>query len=122
MNRFYSPPPESELSESRVRNLVKTEFVDACSGFLDRLACAHVFDVERYDAMKLWLELLKRCYVLADDEIPQYTFRHLPTIFQVLEQEATYSSDQKVECRNALFELREIMRNLGMENEGGRPS
>lgn len=116
LNRFYIPPPESELSEDRVRNLVKSEFVDACSGFLDRLACAKVFDPERFDAIMLWSKLLRRCYSLAGMSIPSYTFRHFPTIRQFLEQEATYSQDQKLECDRALVQWSGLMGELGLDN------
>ena len=68
------------------------------SRFLDRLACAQVFDRELFEALLLWLDTLSRCYAAADLPMASSEFVHFDKIAGYLEQEATYSRTQRAEC------------------------
>lgn len=97
-NRFFRAPRESELADDEVRSHVRTEFFDVRSRFLDRLACAQVFDRELFEALLLWLDALRRCSTAADLPMVASDFDQFSTIAGYLEQEATYSRDQRAEC------------------------
>jgi hypothetical protein len=113
-NRFYNPPSASSLGEDEVRSHVRAEFFDVRNRFLDRLSCAQVFDRELFDALLLWLETLGRCYVAADLPMNASDFDRFNSISSYLEQEATYSRDQKTECAAAHLKWIGIMQQLNL--------
>ncbi|OYW74461.1 MAG: hypothetical protein B7Z37_17690 [Verrucomicrobia bacterium 12-59-8] len=109
-NPFFRPPRESTLGDDEVRSHVRAEFHDIRSRFLDRLACACVFDRERFEALLLWLDTLRRCYVAANLPMAASDFDKFSEIADYLEQEAAYSRDQRAECAAALSQWLGIMR------------
>ncbi|MGA2871113.1 MAG: hypothetical protein ABSF34_18380 [Verrucomicrobiota bacterium] len=109
-NQFFRPPRESTLADDEVRSYVRAEFFDVRSRFLDRLACAQVFDRERFDAVLLWLDTLRRCYAAANLPMPVTDLDQFSVIASYLEQEATYSADQRAECAAAHSQWVAIMR------------
>lgn len=119
-NPFFRPPRESTLRDDEVRSRVRAEFHDIRSQFLDRLACACVFDRERFDALLLWLDTLRRCYAAANLPMAASDFNQFSNIAGCLEQEATYSSDQREECATAHAQWLGIMRQYHLLPEEGR--
>jgi hypothetical protein len=109
-NPFFRPPRESTLGDDEVRSYVRAEFYDIRSRFLDQLACARVFDRERFEALMLWLDTLRRCYVAANLPMAASDFDQLNDISSYLEQEAAYSRDQRAECAAAHTQWLGIMR------------
>ena len=96
-NSFFRPPRESTLAGDEVRSHIRAEFFEVRSRFLDRLACARVFDRERFEALLLWLDTLRRSYAAADLPMPVSDCDQFSSIASYLEQEATYSRDQRAE-------------------------
>jgi len=119
-NPFFRPPRESTLGDDEVRSHVRAEFYDIRSRFLDRLACARVFDRERFEALLLWLDTLRRCYAAADLPMAASDFDQFSDIAGYLEQEATYSRDQRAECAAAHAQWLGIMRQFRLLPEEGR--
>jgi hypothetical protein len=113
-NRFFHPPRESDLADDEVRSRVRSELFDVRSRFLDRLACAQVFDRELFEALLLSLETLRRCYVAADLPMAASDFDQFSTIAGYLEQEATYSRDHRAECVAAQTRWLGIMRQFDL--------
>jgi len=97
-NPFYRPPRESTFADDEVRSKVRADFYSVKASFLDRLACARVFDGDRFEALLLWLDTLRRCCAAANVPMLESDFDHLDSISSYLEQEATYSKDQRDEC------------------------
>ena len=62
------------------------------------LACAQVFDAELFEALLLWLDTLEACSTAAGVLILASDFAQFGRVAAYLEQEATYSRDQRVEC------------------------
>lgn len=108
-NPFFMPPDESKLGDDEVRSHVRSEFFDIRSQFLDRLACAQVFDRERFQALLLWLDALRRCYAAAGLPMAASDFVQFDTIAGYLEQEAAYSRDQRAECAAAYAQWLKVM-------------
>lgn len=100
-NQFFRPPDESVLGDDEVRSRVRAEFFDVRTSFVERLACAQVFDTERFEALLLWLDTLRRCYSAADLPMQASDFSQFSAIADALEQESTYSRDQRAECAAA---------------------
>src|ERR1700744_42277 len=96
-NPFFKPPRESTLGDDEVRSHVRAEFYDIRSRFLDRLACARVFDRERFEALLFWLDTLRRCHAAADLPMAAADFDQFKDIASCLEQEAAYYRDQRAE-------------------------
>lgn len=109
-NSFFRPPPESTLGEDDVRSHVRAEFYDIRSRFLDRLACANVFDRERFEALLLWLDTLRRSCAAAGLPMAVSDFAQFSDIASYLEQEAAYSRDQRAECAAAHRQWLDMMR------------
>ena len=116
-NPFFRPPRESTLADDEIRSQVRAEFHDIQTRFLDRLACACVFDRERFEALLLWLDTLRRCYAAADLPMLASDFDQFRSIATYLEQEATYSKDQREECIAAHTRWLGIMRDYGQLQE-----
>jgi len=112
-NRFFKPPRESTIRDEEVCSRIRAEFYDVRTRFLDRLACAKVFDRELFVALLLWLDTLRRSCAAADIPMTESDFDSFSAIAQYLEQEATYSRDQRVECNAAQSEWHDIMRQYG---------
>lgn len=100
-NYFFRPPGESALGDDEVRSRVRAEFFDIRTRFLARLVCSQVFDGERFEALLLWLDTLRRCYSAADLPMQASDFSQFSAIADALEQGATYSRDQRAECAAA---------------------
>jgi hypothetical protein len=109
-NPFFRPPRESTLADDEVRSQVRAEFYDIQSRFVDRLACACVFDRERFEALLLWLDTLRRCYAAADLPMLKSDFDQFSKIATYLELEATHSKEQREECIAAHTRWLSIMR------------
>ncbi len=109
-NRFFHAPRESELADDEVRSRVRSDFFDVRSRFLDRLACAQVFDRELFEALLLSLDTLRRCYAAAELPMAASDFDQFNCIAGYLEQEATHSRDQRVECVAAHAQWVGVMR------------
>ena len=109
-NPFFRPPRESTLADDEVRSQVRAEFYDIQNRFLDRLACARIFDRERFEALLLSLDTLRRCCAAADLPMLTSDFDQFSSITTYLEQEATYSKDQREECVAAHTRWLNIMR------------
>lgn len=119
-NMFFRPPRESTLVDDEVRGHVRAEFFDIRSQFLDRLACACVFDRERFEALLLWLDTLRRCYAAADLPMAATDFEKFSDIAGYLEQEAAHSRDQRAECAAAHAQWLGIMRQYHLLPQGSR--
>jgi hypothetical protein len=74
------------------------------------LACANVFDRERFEALLLWLDTLQRSCAAADLPLADSDFDQFSEIAGHLEQEATYSRDQRAECAAAHARWLGVMR------------
>ncbi len=109
-NRFFRAPRESELADDEVRSYVRSQLFDVRSRFLDRLACAQVFDRELFEALLLWLDTLRRCYAAAELPMAASDFDQFNRIADYLEQEATHSRDQRAECLAAHTQWLGVMR------------
>lgn len=109
-NPFFKPPNEASLADDDVRSRVRAEFYDIRHRFLDRLACAQVFDRERFEALVLSLDTLRRSCAVAGVAMAESDFDQLTDIVGYLEQEAIYSPDQRLECAAAHAQWLDIMR------------
>lgn len=116
-NPFFRPPRESALGDEEVRGHVRAEFYDIRSRFLDRLACARVFDRERFEALLLWLDTLRRCCAAAGLPMAASDFDQFRAIADCLEQEAIYSPDQRAECAAAHAHWLDIIRQFNLSPE-----
>ena len=104
-NRFFKPPRESTIRDEEVCSRIRAEFYDVRTRFLDRLACAKVFDRELFVALLLWLDTLRRSCAAADIPMTESDFDSFSEIAQ--------SRDQRVECNAAQSEWHDIMRQYG---------
>jgi hypothetical protein len=109
-NRFFAPPRATTLADDEVRSYVRSELFYVRSRFVDRLACAQVFDRELFDAVILWLDTLSCCYAAANLPMASSDFSQFDSITGYLEQAATYSRDQRAECATAHMQWIAIMR------------
>ena len=100
-NPYFSPPRESTFGEEEVCSHVRSEFYNMRSCFLDRLACSQVFDRDRFEALLLWFDTLRRCCAVGGLPMAASDFDQFDTIADYLEQEATYSRNQRAECAAA---------------------
>jgi hypothetical protein len=119
-NPYFRPPPESKLGDEEVCSHVRAEFYDIRSRFLNRLACAQVFDRERFEALLLWLDTLRRCCAVAGSPMAASDLDQFDTIAGYLEQEATYSRNQRAECAEAHARWLGIMDQFRVLPEAGR--
>ena len=111
-NRFFRPPPASEFADSEARSYVRAEFFFTRDRFLDRLAAGQVFDAELFEALLLWLDTLQACCAAAGVPMLASDFARFDTIASYLEQEATYSRDQRAECAAARERWLGVMQRL----------
>lgn len=109
-NPFFKPPRESTLGDEAVRSYIRAQFYDVRSTFLDRLACANVFDRDRFEALLLWLDTLQRSCTASGSPMLPSDFDQFDSIANYLEQQATYSRDQKTECAATHAQWLSIMR------------
>lgn len=119
-NPYFRPPRESTLGEEEVCSHVRAEFYDIRQSFLDRLACAQVFDRDRFEALLLWLDTLQRCCAVGGLPMAASDFDHFDSIAGFLEQEATYSRNQQAECAAAHARWLGIMRQFRVLPEAGQ--
>ena len=108
-NPFFRPPRESTLADDEVRSQVRAEFYDIQSRFLDRLACACVFDRECFEALLLWLDTLRRCYAAADLPMLKPTLISSAKLQPILSSKET-PKEQREECIAAHTRWLRIMR------------
>lgn len=113
-NPYFQPTFEFELSEPEARSRIRSQFFDVRSRFLDRLACAQVFDGDLFDALLLWLDLLQRAYNTAGLAMSRSDFSQFDSIANYLEQEATHSPDQQAECAAAHAQWLDVMRQYNL--------
>jgi hypothetical protein len=118
-NPFFKPPNEASLADDDVRSRVRAEFYEIRSRFLDRLACAQVFDRDRFEALLLSLEALRRSSAVAGIPLAESDFDQFRDIASYLEQEATYSRNQRQECAAAHAQWIGIMRQVSLLPEQG---
>ncbi len=109
-NRFFHAPRESDIAEDDTRGRVRAELFDLRTRFLDRLACAEVFDPELFEALLLSLDALRRCYSAADIPMPRSDFSQFDIIANHLELQATHSRGQRAECAAAHSRWLALMR------------
>ena len=109
-SRFFHAPRESDLAEDDTRSRVRAEFFDLRTRFLDRLACAEVFDSELFEALLLSLDALSRCCSAADMPMPRSDFSQFDIIANHLELQATHSRNQRAECATARSRWLALMR------------
>jgi hypothetical protein len=107
---FFTPPAESSLESDEVRSHARAEFFRLRDEFLDRLACARVFDGDRFEALLLWLGTLEQCYARAGTPMSRSDLTQFHVILSYLENEAEHSRDQQKECAEALKRWSAIMR------------
>jgi len=117
-NPFFRPPRESTWGEDEVRGQIRAEFYDVRQHFLRRLACAQVFDSARFEALLLWLDALQRSCAAATVPMAASDFDEFTAIANHLEQEATYSRDQRAECAKAYERWLNVMRRFGLSHNG----
>jgi hypothetical protein len=116
-NPFFRPPDESTLDSDEVRSRVRAEFYESSEEFLTRLACARVFDSERFEAVLLWLDVLRQCYDAANLPMARSDFSKFSAIANYLETEAEYSRDQKEEFKKARQRWAAVMQQYQLSSE-----
>lgn len=107
------------MGDEAVRSHVRAEFYEIRSLFLDRRACARVFDRERLEAFLLRLGTLQRCNATDDLPMAASDFDQFFDIPSHLEQEATYSHDQRAECAATPARWISIVRQFHLQPEKG---
>ncbi|ADE53334.1 hypothetical protein [Coraliomargarita akajimensis] len=101
-NPYFKKTKENAFYDEEAFGYARSQFVDIKKTFLDRLACAQVFDRERFEAMILWLEELKEFHEKNYEPMEEYYLDGFHSIQNHLEIQSKYSTDQKEECTEAL--------------------
>ena len=101
MNPYFKDPPDSALYDEEAFGAARAEFFEVRDRFVDRLVCAQFFDSDRYEAVLLWLGVLKRFHEANAEPIPMTYFEPADLVTNHLEIQARYSKTQKSVCADA---------------------
>lgn len=113
MNPYFKEPPDSVLLNDDAFGSARAEFFENRDRFVDRLACAQYFDLERFEAMILWLKTLKRFHDANALPMLSIYFQEAGSISALLETQSRYSKTQRDACSVALVEWRGVLNAVG---------
>lgn len=114
MNPYFKAHPDSALFDDEAFSAARAEFFENRDRFINRLACAQYFDTERFEAMLLGLESLKRFHEANSEPMRPTYFERADSIANHLEIQSRYSKTQKQECAAALSRWHEVLKAFGV--------
>lgn len=101
---LFHPPSPSEMDDPATLGRVRAEMTDLRRRFLDRLACARVFDRDLYSSLISSIKTLRDCYRLAGRSFPEYDRHEANQIAVQLQNEVEHERDPMPECEEAYTE------------------
>jgi hypothetical protein len=108
-NPYFKKTKNNDFFDDEAFGFAKGQLVDIRKRFLDRLACAQHFDMERFEALILWLKELKKFHDHRYEPMEDFYFDDFLSIKGYLEIQSKYSTNQKEECTEALTRWEQVI-------------